>query len=119
MSEKHPETGDESESERIDRLYDVLDHERRRFVLLSLLEHGTLSLADLAELIADRDHDVAFPEVPEEAVLRIYASLHHNHLPKLAEVDLVAYDEESELIALSAADRRAHVERLLSIVGPE
>ncbi|WP_226022579.1 DUF7344 domain-containing protein [Halomicrobium salinisoli] len=119
MSEKHPGSGDESERERIDRLYDVLSHERRRFVLRSLLDHRTLALADLAELVAERDHDVDFPDVPEEAVLRIYATLHHNHLPKLAEAGLVTYDEEGELVSLSAADQRAHVETLLSVVGPE
>ncbi|WP_225335691.1 DUF7344 domain-containing protein [Halomicrobium urmianum] len=119
MSEKHPEAADESERERIDRLYDVLDHDCRRFVLRSLLDHRTLALADLAELIAERDHDVAFPDVPEAAVLRTYASLHHNHLPKLDEAGLVTYDEEAELVSLSAADQRAHVETLLSVVGPE
>ena len=73
--------------------YDVLRHPRRIRVLAVLGTHRTrLSLADLTTEIVDRES----PDVPTgQARHEVRISLVHNHLPRLAEYDLVEYDTET------------------------
>lgn len=116
MSEKHPDAADENVIDRTDRIYDVLNHDRRRHILRSLLKHQTIALADLAEMLAEQEQEARLPDISENTVLRVYTSLHHNHLPKLDNADLIVYDEERELITFPSAEQRTHAETLLSVI---
>lgn len=84
-----------------DSIFDLLSEARRRYVLSCLTDHGTLALPDLADEVADREHDVPLPQVSEETVLRVYLSLYHKHIPKLEQADVVVYDQESDRVALA------------------
>lgn len=81
-------------------LHDLLTSERRRHVLSCLADHGRLALPDLADEVAEREHDASLPQVPEDAVLTIYLSLYHTHVPKLAAADVVTYDQDTDRVAL-------------------
>lgn len=81
-------------------VYELLANERRRYVLSVLREHGPVPLPDLADEVANREHDAPLPQVPEDAVLRVYLSLWHVHVPKLADADVVTYDQETDTVAL-------------------
>lgn len=79
----------------VDDLFDALSSERRRHVL-SYLRDADDDVAELAELVdwvvtreADRDGD------QREAVA---ISLHHVHVPKLANCGFVEYDARSNTV---------------------
>lgn len=84
-----------------DDVYALLANERRRYVLSVLHEHGSLPLPDLADEVALREHDAPLPQVPEDAVLRVYLSLWHVHVPKLTDADVLAYDQDSDTVTLA------------------
>ncbi len=83
-----------------DAVFDLLSSRRRRYLLESLAEHGySLTLADLADEVSSRECAAHIAEIPEEDVLEIYLSLYHQHVPKLAEANVVAYDQNHDLVA--------------------
>ena len=92
-----------SDADALDRstVHDLLSSERRRHVLDCLDDHGSLTLPDLADEVAAREHDEPFQYVPEDAVLTIYLSLYHTHVPKLEAAAVVSYDQDSDVIALA------------------
>jgi hypothetical protein len=81
-------------------VHDLLSSERRRHVLSCLADHGRMALPDLADEIADREHDAPLSQVPEDAVLTTYLSLYHTHVPKLTEAAVVSYDQDRDIVAL-------------------
>ena len=98
----------------IDEALRLLADRRRRQVLGYLRAHGdgAVSVDELAAAIADGTSSSG--EGHEDAVHRTAIELHHAHLPKLADADLVDYD------AADAAVRyRSHatVEDLLGLVS--
>lgn len=83
-----------------DTVYELLSDRRRRYLLECLAEHGySLTLADLADEVAAREHDCHIADVPEEVVLRIYLTLYHQHVPKLDAEDVVEYNQDGDLVA--------------------
>lgn len=83
------------------RTFAALAHGRRRRVLSCLCEHETVALADVADEIAIREWGMSITEIPEEAVSEIYMELYHRHVPTLEDADLVRYDQERDLVAIS------------------
>lgn len=81
---------------------DAIDRsaERDRIVLDLLDEHASMTLADLADEVAERDHGVSVADVDPETVLDIYLDLAATHVPRLAEDYLVRYDEERDVVSL-------------------
>ena len=77
-------------------LYDVLSDERRRAVLAALAETTPpVHTHTLARQVCERERDP-----PEEDRVRV--SLHHVHLPRLADSDLLEYDpERNEVVDVS------------------
>jgi hypothetical protein len=70
--------------------FDALADARRRYVLGAMLEGGTFSVDALADGIADRSSADR-----EEA----YVSLLNVHLPKLADLALISYDRDAEIVS--------------------
>jgi len=93
-----------TDADALDRstVHDLLSSERRRHVLDCLAHHGSLALPDLADEVAAREHDAPLPQVPEDAVLTVYLSLYHTHVPKLADATVVTYDQDRDVVALAA-----------------
>jgi DNA-binding transcriptional ArsR family regulator len=84
----------ESVTETEERVFDALSHPRRRRILSTLRDsRGPRSLEDLGRSLVESG---AFGDA-EDAVV----SLHHVHLPRLAEADLVEWDAESETVSRS------------------
>ncbi|OIB55891.1 DUF7344 domain-containing protein [Natrialba sp. SSL1] len=75
-------------------LFSALAREPRRHLLGVLYEHNaaSLSLTACATRIASREAGVSRPTVSEDAVQRTLVSLHHVHLPVLADAGLIEYD---------------------------
>lgn len=114
----------------MDEMFASLANRHRRCTLYELFEHdGSLSLVDLAARVASweraesRGHTVtaatsdgatdarfADPDVEE-----IRLSLHHVHLPKMVDVNLVAYDRQGGTIRLLPRGRRAEEIRRMAL----
>ena len=76
--------------------FDLLGSDRRRALLRLLPADGTsmsIRTAALHLVLAESSEDA--PTVAPETYRRALTSLHHAHLPKLADADAVDYDTES------------------------
>ena len=87
----------------------LLSSERRQ-ILLGVLEgrQTTLDLDELARLVTEHEDGVDGTDPTD--VDRVAITLHHNHLPKLAELDLVRYDHRAERIRTTDIGGRAAAE---------
>lgn len=87
VSWEYSETVELAESE----FHRLLSSERRRLTLDVLLEGSApVALDDLAVAVAERENDLAATE--QDAIEGVKTTLHHVHLPMLAETDVIAYD---------------------------
>ncbi len=84
-----------------DAVFDVLANARRRTVVRMLMTHGDVALPDLADEVAVAEHDRPLTEIDGDAVQQVYLSLYHTHVPKLADVEFVAYDQDTDYVALA------------------
>lgn len=82
---------------------DALAHTRRRETLALLSERVTpVSVADLAWDLASVELDAPTSEVPASYRHAVHVALHHCHLPKLDDVDLVMYDRTAQEVERSS-----------------
>lgn len=81
----------------------LLADQRRRYVLQCLDGRSTgMALADLATDVAALERDADPRDVSPDAIERVYVSLYHCHVPKLADGDVVDYREERNTVSLSS-----------------
>ncbi|MCU4926732.1 hypothetical protein OB905_12200 [Halobacteria archaeon AArc-dxtr1] len=81
-------------------LFATLSSDRRQYALSYLAQKpAAIPLGDLAEYLAVTENRRSY-----EWYQRILVDLHHQHLPYLADVGLVRYDDQTELVEL-AVDR--------------
>lgn len=119
MSKQQPAPSATGPIER-ETIHDLLTVERRRRALSCLTAHGSLALPDLADEVARHEHDAPLPQIPEDAVLRVYLSLWQTHVPKLAEAGVVRYDQDRDVVALAErADALEQFETLDATSGCE
>lgn len=87
------------DAQSLDTVFELLSDSRRRYAVSFLAERGSnVSLTDLATEVASWEHQTESTEVPAERVDEIAVTLHHNHLPKLADANLLAYDTETKRV---------------------
>ena len=93
-----------------DGLFDVLSHSYRRFILQYLQTAGTpLSVNEVAtELVAWQNPLAAADQLSDGRATPVEISLVHSHLPKMAEVGLIRYDETRQTVTLG--DRTEEVQ---------
>ncbi len=86
----------------LDDVLDILASQRRRYILHCLQTHDLpIALADVADEVAVYEHDTDITDISAEEVKRVYLSLYHTHIPKLAERGLVTYSQDRDLVTLS------------------
>ena len=97
----------------IDEALRLLADRRRRQILIHLQASGdeAVSVDELAAAIADRAS--ASGDGHEDAVHRTAIELHHRHLPRLADADLVDFDATDATVSYRPD---APVEDLLRVV---
>jgi DNA-binding transcriptional ArsR family regulator len=88
-----------------DTLLDLLANVRRRHAVATLVRHDSLSLADLADEVAIAERDELLSNIDADDVLKVYLSLYHTHIPKLAATGLVEYDQRDDYVALAGTGR--------------
>lgn len=76
---------------------DLLADERRRLALAALAERSApVALESLAADVAAREANGASPS-PDE-IDRMAVSLHHVHLPRAADLDVIDYDADANRV---------------------
>ncbi|WP_117595018.1 DUF7344 domain-containing protein [Haloprofundus halophilus] len=85
-------------------VHDVLRNDRRRLTLERLAETGEETVRDLSEHIGAIESGEDPP--PRNVRQSVYISLHQTHLPKLDDLGVVDYDDNSKNVSLEGnADR--------------
>jgi hypothetical protein len=98
-------------------IHNVLSSPRRSAALSYLRRvDGETSVQALSEAVATAETGVR--PAPRDVRLSVYNSLVGTHLPKLATLELVAYDDDAKLVRpLPAAREVAHYTRVLTGFG--
>lgn len=100
----------------LDGAYDLLANSRRRYLLQFLRENGEeATIETLATELAAWERDESVEDVDDTARKRARIALVHKHLPKLADHDVVAYDQETVV----HVETPRELESLLEIDAPE
>lgn len=86
----------------LDRAHSLLRSPRRRYIVSYLSDEGEGDVEDLAARIATREREQSADAVEAEARRRVAVALVHDHLPRLADHDVVEYDPESGAVASGA-----------------
>lgn len=86
----------------VSRLLLALAHLYRRIALYYLREHERASCETLAECIAGWVSSGPGPGSDAGEYERVRVRLHHIHLPKLADADLIRYDDASGMATLAS-----------------
>jgi len=81
-----------------DFVFDALTEERRRTICRVLDEEGARDLGDLAMDVATAEH-TADGGVTNHEWEAVYTSLYHQQVPKLASLDVVAFEPNSATVA--------------------
>ena len=82
-----------------EQIFACLANERRQIIVSVLREsHQSLSLEQLGKAAVAREQDENIVEISDEIVEKTLISLHHTHLPKLADAGLLEYDPEERSI---------------------
>ncbi|WP_129115011.1 DUF7344 domain-containing protein [Halegenticoccus tardaugens] len=93
-------------------VFDALAHTRRRYLLYTLLEKRAWTLTELATKIAAWERDVSEDAVTAADRDRVYVSLLHLHVPKLAADDIVTFSSDEETI-----EKGPNAEQVLAVLG--
>lgn len=82
--------------------FELLSHSTRIGLLECLADYDeTLALADAAEEIACAVEDKPVQDIEAESVKQIYMALYHSHIPRLEAHNVVQYDQDRDLVALT------------------
>lgn len=88
--------------EALDKLFDILRKERRRYVLYYLDAHDRPVPVDvLVAQVASWASETDTPPIPEEKYDRAKIALTHTDLPKLSEEPYIQYNRETGHIELT------------------
>lgn len=83
----------------LDRVFKALANKRRRQVLSVLMQESTpIDARTLARQVAVQEASDTENGAAEESITQVHVSLHHHHLPKLSDMDLIAYDVEEQTV---------------------
>lgn len=98
-----PRTAAVADALSLDTTLELLSDRRRRIALEILDEHRRrLTINDLTKEIAVRERDEEITDVPPGALTDIHHSLVHVHAPKLADADVVTYDDRRQTVTPGA-----------------
>lgn len=97
-----------------DAAFDILSNARRRFVLYYLREAGEpVELGELAKELAAWENETTPSELTKQERKRVYVSLYQTHIQKLADADVIEYDQDTGMVRL--ADGSDQIGEYLSI----
>lgn len=90
---------DTSSSLDLDSAFTALSHPRRIHLIHALVNDASgATLPELSAEIASRELDKPLEEVTVGERKRVHTSLYHAHLPKLADLDVIEYDDREDTV---------------------
>lgn len=96
----------------LDQILNVLSDNRRRHIIYLLEKRDDpVSIDELATRLVDHDDTLAPESSDHHTQLKI--ELYHNHLPKLADEDVITYDRDRGCLEL--ANLPPDVNKLLAV----
>ncbi|MFC7209323.1 hypothetical protein ACFQL3_02180 [Natronoarchaeum sp. GCM10025321] len=97
-------------------VFDLLKPERRQAVMdvLENVEKGPISVSTLAEEVAAIEYNCPPTELGSQQRKRVYIALCQVHLPRLAEAQIVSYDDNQKLV--DEGPRFSELRRVYSIL---
>lgn len=98
----------------LEYLFEALAHPRRRYLLYSLLSSTRWTLQELATKLVAWEQDISEDAVADFDRDEMFVSLHHAHVPKLVEHDIIEYQNGEQ--GIITADRNA-VQVLAALEG--
>jgi len=88
-----------------DDCFDLLSNHRRRYALHYLQQCGQeVALGELTDQVAAWENGVDVDAVSPAQRKRVYTSLQQVHLPRMDDLDVVAFDEEGRVVLGPAVD---------------
>lgn len=101
-------------SQRTDSILTCLGHPYRRETVTIITEtNEPITTTELAREIATRSGQVPSDDGDSDLAESIQLELYHGHLPKLAEADLIEYNQDANLV--SSASTTTHLTALVQI----
>ncbi|KTG09948.1 hypothetical protein AUR64_10050 [Haloprofundus marisrubri] len=83
-------------------LFDVLSDKRRLWVVDHLFDaDGPVSITTLARMLTAIETDTSMAAQSRESSRPAYISLHHRHVPKLVQADVVVHNEDRQTLELA------------------
>jgi hypothetical protein len=102
----------------LDEVFTALGHPRRRYLIYALSTRANdETLTEIARKLTAWEQDVRADEVSEEDRRRVHASLYHSHVPKLADLGIIEYETDENIII--RASNIEQVEMVLDGAGAE
>ncbi|SEP90836.1 DUF7344 domain-containing protein [Natrinema salaciae] len=87
----------------LDKVFELLEEERRRYALYYLYERdGPVAVDELVETVDEWEDDPPTDDSRPRSE-RIAIDLKHTHLPKSAEVEFVQYDSEQGVVQVQGS----------------
>ena len=82
-----------------DKIFHILQTQRRRHALRYLKEHDTpVEMRDLAEQVAAWENDTTVQALASDERQRVYIALYQSHLPKLDEEGIIEYNKSRGIV---------------------
>lgn len=99
----------------IDETFEILKNSRRRLVLDYLQDvEGSVKLAEMADHVTAIENDTDVDSITSKERKRVYVGLYQFHLPKMADMGVIDYDQDRGDVALTESGRtllREHDQR--------
>lgn len=101
----------------IDALGDIINNDRRRFVVDALAEEFSgderITTADLADHVTARETGDDIDAIDTTERKRVYVSLYQTHLPKLDKLGVLEWDKHNDGAAIKPVEETQRVARVL------
>lgn len=85
----------------LDRVFDLLTEERRRYALYYLQEDSPVSVDELAIQVVEWETNSAKVSLPVSEREEIKLELFYNDLPKASEAEYIRYNSEEGIVELN------------------
>ena len=102
---------DDSGSLSLDERFEILKNERRRIILQYLKAvDGAVKLDEVADHVTAIENDTEIGAITSDERKRVYVGLYQFHLPKMAKMRVIDYDQDRGDIELTTTGERLYQE---------
>lgn len=104
------ETTAETEPLSTDAVFETLSSRRRRYTLHYLKQRSEpVTVRELSEQVAAWENGIDRASVTPRLRKRVYTALHQTHLPKMSKLEVIEYDHDRGIVAMSGHMRQLDI----------